>query len=188
MTPIVPSLDARLAARLQTEREARHWTVAELAARSGVSRAMIAKIERGAAKPTAALIGRLSAAFGVPLSLLFSRVEDAPARLVRARDQAVWTDPQTHYTRRALSPSGDAHLQLTQVDLPPRARVRYPADAYTFIRQQVWVQRGTLTLTEGRDVHVLGPGDCLQFGPPSPCTFENRTTRPCRYVVAVARR
>ena len=37
------SLEARLAARIRREREARGWSLAELAAQSGVSRAMISK-------------------------------------------------------------------------------------------------------------------------------------------------
>lgn len=186
--PIVSDLDARLAARIAAERDSRGWTVADLAARSGVSRAMIAKIERRGAQPTAALLGRVAAAFGLPLSLLFARVEAAPSRLARAAAQPVWTDPATRYVRRAVSPQGDPHLQLTVVDLPPGARVSYPADAYAFIHQQIWVQRGRLTFVEGRTEHDLRAGDCLQLGPPARCTFANPASRPCRYVVAVARR
>ena len=43
-----------IAARLKAEREARGWSLAEFASRSGVSRAMISKVERGEASPTAA--------------------------------------------------------------------------------------------------------------------------------------
>jgi transcriptional regulator with XRE-family HTH domain len=188
MKPIVPSLDARLAQRVGFERAARGWSVAELATRSGVSRAMIAKIERRAAQPTAALIGRLSAAFGLPLSLFFARVEEAPSRVARAGAQPVWTDPASRYVRRAVSPPGDTQLQLTVVDLPAGARVSFPAEAYAFIHQQIWVQRGRLTFVEGKVRHALGAGDCLQLGPPSRCTFANDSARNCRYVVAVARR
>ena len=59
-TIVTESLDERLAARVALEREARGWPVAELAERSGVSRAMISKIERGEVKPTASLLGKLS--------------------------------------------------------------------------------------------------------------------------------
>ena len=188
MKPIVSTLETRLAERIARERAARGWSVAELASRSGVSRAMIAKIERQAAQPTAALLGRLSAAFGLPLSLFFARVEEAPSRVSRAAAQPVWTDPVSRYVRRAVSPSGDAHLQLTLVDLPAGARVTFPAEAYAFIHQQIWVRRGRLTFVEGRARHHLGAGDCLQLGPPVRCTFANTSARPCRYVVAVARR
>ena len=72
--------------------------------------------------------------------------------------------------------------------MPAGASVRYPAEAYAFIHQQIWVVSGTLTFVEGRETHVLEAGDCLQLGPPAACTFSNRGRRVCRYVVAVARR
>lgn len=188
MTRMMAVLDHRLAGRLREERVERGWSVAELAARSAVSRAMIARVESGAAQPTAALLGRLSAAFGMPLSLLFARAEGAPSRVSRAAAQPVWRDPDSRYVRRAVSPPSDAALQLTQVDLPPGARVRFPAEAYAFIDQQIWVLRGTLTFIEGRDTHVLEAGDCLHLGPPAACEFRNRSRRTCRYLVAVTRR
>src|SRR5579862_2399320 len=96
--------DGILAERLRHERETRHWTLADLAARSGVSRAMVSKIERGEASPTAALLGRLSAAFGLTLSQLFARMEEPPdpdaGRVARAAGQLAWRDPETGFLRR----------------------------------------------------------------------------------------
>jgi transcriptional regulator with XRE-family HTH domain len=186
-TIVTESLDQRLAARVALERDGRGWSVAQLAERSGVSRAMISKIERGEVKPTASLLGRLSAAFGLPLSLLLARVEGAPSRLARGASHTWWTDPETRYRRRAISPPSDARLQLTEVALPPGARVTFPAATYTFIHQQIWVQAGRLTFREGGETHELAPGDCLTLGAPVECTFENATRRSCRYVVAVVR-
>lgn len=188
MSQIVPTLETRLADRIRDERISRGWSTAELSTRSGVSRAMVARVEAGAVQPTAALLGRLAGAFGLPLSQLFARAEAVPSRLNRVGEQTVWRDPETRYVRRAVSPSSDQALQLTLVDLPAGAAVKYPAEAYTFIHQQIWVQRGTLTFVEGRETHVLEAGDCLQLGPPAPCTFSNRTRRACQYVVAVTRR
>jgi transcriptional regulator with XRE-family HTH domain len=187
-TIVSDSLDERLATRVALERDARGWPVAELATRSGVSRAMISKIERGEVKPTASLLGKLSAAFGLPLSLLFARVEGEPARVSRTASRSWWTDPETGYRRRAISPPGDGLLQLTEVELPPRARVMFPAAAYTFVHHQIWVLDGSLTFREGVDTHELAAGDCLTLGPPAECTFENVTRRTCRYIVAVVRR
>src|ERR1700722_7943131 len=68
-------VEASLSARVRLEREARKWKLADLAARSGISRAMLSKIERGEASPTAALLGRLSAAYGLTVSQLFARAE-----------------------------------------------------------------------------------------------------------------
>lgn len=149
---------------------------------------MVAKVERGDAKPTASLLGKLSAAFGLPLSAFFKRVEDPQDRVARGSEQPVWQDPGSGYIRRSLSPVSESALQLTQIRLPPGARVSFPAAAYTFVHQQIWVTAGTLTFHEGRTVHTLRSGDCLALGPPMDCTFANDTGRECRYVVATARR
>jgi len=189
MKPIVDlTLDARLARRIAAERDGRAWSVADLAARSGVSRAMIEKIERGAARPTASLLGKLSAAFGLPLSLLLARVEAPPSRVSRRNAQLTWRDPKTKYHRRSISPPSDAQLQLTEVRLPPAARVAFPAAAYAFVHHQIWVLDGRLRFHEGREIHDLGPGDCLTLAAPADCTYQNATRRPCRYLVVASRR
>jgi len=174
-TIVTDSLDERLAARVALEREARGWPVAELAERSGVSRAMISKIERGDVKPTASLLGKLSAAFGLPLSLLLARIEGTPSRVARAASQAWWTDPETRYRRRAISPPSDGRLQLTEIALPPGARVTFPAATYTFIHQQIWVVDGRLTLCERAiTMKFLRP-----FGMRHIRTCSRKTTAPC---------
>ena len=100
-----PVIEAILASNLRMEHEARRWTLAELAARSGASRAMLSKIERCEASPTAALLGRLSAAFGLTMSQLFVRIEDQPGgQVARSDQQPVWRDPDTGFLRRPLSP------------------------------------------------------------------------------------
>src|SRR5436305_2396859 len=115
-------LSASLAATVHAARLARELSASALAERSGVSRAMIAKIERGEAQPTAALLGRLSAALGLTLSELFARTEGHAPRLARTADQTVWVDPETGYRRRSVSPAGGP-TQLVEVDLPAGAEV-----------------------------------------------------------------
>jgi transcriptional regulator with XRE-family HTH domain len=176
-----------LAATLRTARTDRNLSVNALAEQSGVSRAMIGKIERGDAQPTAALLGRLSAALGMTLSELVARAERGDQRVRRAADQPVWTDPETGYRRRALSPGGGT-IELVEVELPPGAAISYPADAYVFIEQQIWVTYGHLRFREGDIDHELDAGDCLRLGPPAPCTFVNPTRKTCRYVVALTKR
>jgi len=178
-----------LAARVRRERNARNWPLEELARRSGVSRAMISKIEREECSPTATVLGRLSGAFGITISALLAGAEEESRRLLRSRDQQVWTDPKTGYLRRSISPGTGAPLQLVEVHLPPRAKVAYPASAYTFIHQQIWILSGRLIFHEGSVAHQLLRGDCLQLGPPVPCVFENPSeSAACRYLVAIIAR
>jgi transcriptional regulator with XRE-family HTH domain len=187
MSTIVTDVTAALASRLKTEREARGWSVAELAERSGVSRAMISKVERAEASPTAALLGKLSGAFGLTLSALLARAERASGRLARRADQPQWTDPDTRYRRRVVSPPTGGPLEIVEIELPRGAAVTFPAAAYTFRYHQILVLAGTLTLVEGDAEHTLGKGDCLELGAPKPVTYANRTARTCVYLVQLVR-
>jgi transcriptional regulator with XRE-family HTH domain len=190
-TPAEDPSARRLADRLKAEREQRGWSIAELALRSGVSRAMISKVERAEASPTAALLGRLSGAFGLTVSTLLARAESPGGEggaVARAAEQPLWRDPGTGYLRRTVSPPG-ADPELVEVELPPGARVAYPAFTYGLIRGQcVWLLDGALVFREGAREHRLAPGDCLALGPPADCEFENPADRPARYLVALARR
>jgi transcriptional regulator with XRE-family HTH domain len=162
--------------------------VSALAELSGVSRAMIAKVERGEAQPTAVLLSRLVGPLGMTLSELVTRAEDGGGRLIRAADQPIWTDPASGYRRCAVSPVSGRPLELAEIELPPRTHVAFPALTYAPVHQQIWVLDGHLRLHEGDIVHELEAGDCLQLGPPAPREYVNPTDRACRYLVALTRR
>jgi transcriptional regulator with XRE-family HTH domain len=188
MSTIVDDPTIAIARPLRAARAARSWTIADLAELSGVSKAMISKIERAEASPTAMLLGRLSGAFGLTLSRLLAGAEAAGQRLARFADQPVWCDPETGYVRRAVSPPSGGPLELVSVEIPPGARIAYPASAFTFIHQQIWVIGGTLMFREGDIEHHLAAGDCLQLGQPVECAFANPGPGPCTYLVAIVRR
>ncbi|MEO9151451.1 MAG: XRE family transcriptional regulator [Lapillicoccus sp.] len=181
------ALTAAIAATLRGARAQLGLSVSALAARSGVSRAMISRVERGGAQPTVVLLGRLAGALGMSLSELLARGEGGPRRLVRAADQTCWTDPGTGCIRRAVSPSPGGALELVEVELPAGAVAVHPAASSPLDRHQLWVLAGRLHVREGGVVHDLGVGDCLQLGPPEGCAYENRGRRPCRYLVALSR-
>jgi transcriptional regulator with XRE-family HTH domain len=183
----------------------------QLAGSSGVSRAMISKIERGESSPTAVVLGKLSAALELSVSELLSVPEsqsdsgapgtesgaggpeagsgaaDGAGRVRRAADTHKWRDPETGYLRRQIS-SAAFPAAVTEVTLPPAARVPYPAAAYAFIAQLVWVLSGRLTLIDGTAERVLEPGDTFELGEPLPREFRNQTAQECRYLVVVTRK
>lgn len=185
---VVTDLSTAIATTLLAARQARGLSGGVLADRSGVSRAMISKIERGETQPTAALLARLSAALGMTLSELVAQAEQDQQRLVRRQDQPLWTDPDTGYVRRAVSPIAGGPLELVEVELPAGAEVAFPAEAYVLTHHQIWVLAGRLTFREGATLHTLDVGDCLQLGAPQPCAFINETEAPCRYLVVLGRR
>lgn len=66
----------RLANRLKTEREARGWTQAELAAHVGVSRKTVNTIENGVFVPSTITALKISRALEKAVEELFSVVDD----------------------------------------------------------------------------------------------------------------
>lgn len=177
----------KLAERVRGEREARGWTLEILAQQSGVSRAMISKIERCEASPTATVLIRLAGAFGLTLAGLIARASEAAGRIQRAGDQPVWRDPQTNYLRRQVFERPDHPVELARIELPAGARVSAGASAYLRTRHLVWVIEGELVIEEGSERHGLATGDCISFGLPAEIVYANETARPCVYLVVVVR-
>ena len=180
-------IETVLAERIAFERARHGWSLVDLAERSGVSRSMLSKIERKEASPTTVVLVRIGVAFGLTLAELLTEPTTADSRLARIADQPVWTDPGTGYRRRQIYLSASTPLELTELELPAGASVAAPAYYYQLVREVVWVLKGALTITEGKHHTKLGPGDRLEFGPPSDVVIANDSDKPCRYVVAILR-
>ncbi len=187
MSTIEDVAESQLADRLKLERESRGWSLAGLAERSGVSKAMVSKIERREASPTATTLVRLAGAFDLTLAALLARAEAPSGPVIRAADQPVWRDPATGYIRRQLFEREDHPLELVAVELPPGARVGFPASSYARIRQVIWVIAGDMVVEEGGQRRALSTGDCLAFGPPADTVLANESRAPCTYLVVVSR-
>jgi transcriptional regulator with XRE-family HTH domain len=181
-------LDGRLAERLAAARAVRGLTLDELARASGVSRAMISRIERGESSPTAAVLGRLAAGLEVTLSSLFAAVEGAAAPLLRAADQPAWRDPESGYIRRDVAPPGTGSSQdIVRVTLPAGARIAYPAASYVNRDHHILLLSGRLRFENGDRVFDLEPGDCLWLPEVADSAYVNPGTGAAEYLVLIVR-
>src|SRR5947208_9944123 len=94
-------LAAAIGARVKQERQARGWTLDQLAAAASVSRRMVVSVEQGAVNPTVGTLLRLSDALGVGLPALVEPPEPKPLKVTRRGDGAqLWTG--THGGRGVL--------------------------------------------------------------------------------------
>ncbi|NDY90446.1 helix-turn-helix domain-containing protein [Ideonella livida] len=174
-----------IARRLRQERKRRGWTLEQLAAQAQVSRAMISRIERGEANPSATLLVRLGDALGQSLSALMSEPPAPQASaLRRLAEQPQWVDPDTGYVRRMVSPTGVAdEVEIIAVDLPAGAQVRFAPTARLRYDQQVLLTAGRLRVQAGSEWFELAPGDCLRMATDGEHGFHNPGTEPARYLV-----
>jgi transcriptional regulator with XRE-family HTH domain len=181
-------VNSRIATRVRELRERSGFSLDALAGRSHVSRSMISLIERGEASPTAVVLEKIATGLGVTLGKLFDDAT-APARPVStAADRTTWTDPDSGYVRRNISPGNfPSPIRIVEVDFPAGARVAYETAAReSAVAQQIWVQDGAIEVTVGKTTHTLGKDDCLALQLDAPVTFRNRTRKPARYIVVLS--
>jgi hypothetical protein len=182
------TLDTRLANRLSQLRAERGWSLDTLAERSGISRTTLHRLERGETSPTASLLGRLCTAYGRTMSRLIAETEaDAPQHLTEA-DQPVWTDPETGFRRRNVSPpSNGLDAELIEATIPPGQTIGYDAPPVHGLEQHIWMLNGTLDLTLDATTHHLRAGDCLRFRLFGTSRFHAPGPAPAHYAIVVCR-
>jgi len=180
-------IDALIATRLLALRQAKGLSLAELAELSGVSKAMISKVERAQSSPTAVLLGRLAAGLGVSLAQLLTedKEKEGPQRLRTKAMQEVWRDPEAGYLRRQVAERGTtgSGVELVEVELPRSAQVGYPRWSGKPYRQCLWMLEGALRVDYGDERFELAPGDCLDFGVDRPLVFKALGRTACRYLL-----
>ncbi|HYM34435.1 MAG TPA: XRE family transcriptional regulator [Steroidobacteraceae bacterium] len=181
-------MEKRIADGLKLRRDELELSVTDLAEKSGVSRAMISKIERLEASPTAALLGRLCNGLGITLSSLIASAETAASPpIARAGDQPVWRDPGTGLLRTMISPRNtSSRVEIVQLELPVGVEVHYEPVRNSYDQHLVILQ-GKLSLVEGEDEFELHAGDCMHSRVDVAHTFSNRGRGPCKYLVVIAR-
>jgi transcriptional regulator with XRE-family HTH domain len=201
-------LRARVSSRLHALRDELGLTIQKLAERSGVSRAMISRIERDESSPTTPVLNKLSVGLGVQLSTLLG---DTSFRAPRMRERApvatrlqqkLWIDSQCGFRQRTLTPpetaaaigesllpNAVASLLLTDNLLPPRARITFAREAAPANRQQqIWMLAGELDLRVGEALRHLKQGDCMAMLLDQSWTVRNPGQKDARFLTAIAPR
>jgi transcriptional regulator with XRE-family HTH domain len=185
--PPQPDINQRIADRVSALRAERGLSLDALAKKSDVSRSMISLIERGETSPTAVVLDKLAFGLGVTLASFFEAPRPDASPVVRRAEQLQWTDPQSGYTRRNISPPHfRSPIQIVEIDFPAGAKVTYEAGLREVgIHQQVWVLEGCMEFLFDGHHHRLQAGDCLAMQENHRIVFQNTSKRPARYVVVV---
>ena len=178
--------DRRIAQRLRALRTERSWSLDTLAARSGVSRATLSRLEKAEVSPTAHILGKLCATYRLTMSRLMRMVEEDYAPLVRRDAQPVWHDPKAGFRRCSVSPPAQALAAEALVcDLDPDTRVAYDAPPRPGLEHHLLLLDGQLTVTIDGEAHTLDPGDCLRYQLFGASAFTTPTHSAARYVLFV---
>jgi transcriptional regulator with XRE-family HTH domain len=164
-------------------------TLEGLAEVSGVSRAMISKLERGEKNPTLVVAAKLAEGLGVTLSRLAGMEERREVIVVPKEGRMIMRDPETGFERQLLSPNtvglGAEFIRYkipegsTSGEFPPHRKG---------VEEQIVVERGTLKATLAGDEYLLREGDAIYFEAEIPHRFDNAGNKECTYYLVISSR
>ena len=153
-----------LGRRVKQLRAGHDWSLAALAAASGVSRSMLSQIERDRANPTLAVTLRIARAFGMTLGELLEMPGAASAMTVIRVDDHTYhyrSDPDCRI--RTLSPLNlEKDVEFYEVRLQPGGALR-SAPHFAGTREFLTVQKGRLRAESAGDTEELGSGDSASY-------------------------
>ena len=153
-----------------------------------MSRATLSRIERSELSPTAAMLGALCTLYGWTLSRLMADAEAPAPNFIPAAQQARWTDPESGYRRRAVSPpTPGLRGEMVEVHVPAGAIVSFDTSPIAGLEHHLWMLEGAITIDVDGSSFALRTGDCVRYVLNGPSKFQNAGRRAARYVIAMVR-
>lgn len=188
MNVVLDHATTRLAERLKQLRMANRLSLQELAARSGVSRATLSRIENGEVSPTAETLGALASAYAMTISRLLAPVERPFQALVPRTEQSSWRDPAGGFVRHVVSPpSGALSAEIVRCELAPHQSIAYEHPPVPGQEHHLVMLGGVLSVRVEDACYMLGEGDCLRYRLFGPSRFETGPS-PASYLIVLAQR
>ena len=160
------ALGAVIAGRVREFRLQLGWTVGQLAARSGMSKGMLSKIENAQAAPSLATLARLSEALQVPVTAFFRGLNEEQDVLYVKAGQGLaiehrWSAAGRHYQSLGVMRAPNNTLEPMLVTLTERSDT-FPLYQHAGT-ELIYLLSGRLEYGYGSSRYPLGPGDALQF-------------------------
>jgi transcriptional regulator with XRE-family HTH domain len=188
---MVEAADARnVGARVKKLRTGQGLTLEALADLSGVSRAMISKLERGEKNPTLVVAAKVAQALRVGLTDLMGVAESRRAVIVIPKSsRMIFRDSETGFERQLLSPAFESRSVEFVRHVIPKGETSGELPPYkTGTEKFLVVEQGRLRIViEGYD-YVLNAGDSLYFEADTPHRFDNTGKGVCSYYLVVSSR
>jgi transcriptional regulator with XRE-family HTH domain len=162
----------RIGARLRHAREASRLSLADVEARTGISKGFVSKVERDAASPSVANLVAICDALGLAMAELFAiprttlvRHADRPSldglpKAAAVRDTLITPEHERHVTVLETVVSGGGGSGGDELyTMPSECEVCFVLEGAIEV-----------VLEDGR--YALGPGDALTFGAAVPHTWQ----------------
>ena len=178
-------LASAIGRRVKVERQARRWTLDQLADVAGVSRRTVVNVEQGDANPSVAILLRLSGALGIGRPTLVEPPQARPVRVTRAGEGALlWS---SEAGGRGVLVAGTQPPDVVELwDWTLAASDRHASEAHAAgTKELLQVQHGIVTVTVAGEQTTLNAGDALTFDGDLAHSYTNPGAGPARFLLAV---
>jgi transcriptional regulator with XRE-family HTH domain len=178
-------LATAIGARVKQERQARGWTLDQLAAAASVSRRMVVSVEQGAVNPSVGTLLRLSDALGVGLPALVEPPEPKQVKVTRNGEGAeLWQGAAGGRGVLVAGTNPPDVVELWDWSLGPADRHASEAHA-AGTKELVHVLAGAITVEIDGQETSLETGDALAFPGDVDHAYANLHDEPARFSLAV---
>jgi transcriptional regulator with XRE-family HTH domain len=183
-------IEQRIALKIRQIREAKGLTLAALGERAGLSKALLSRIENNRSSPPIATLSKIAQGLGVSPARFFEDEEDETPRfsVTRAdeRKQVVRRPSRLGFTYYSISGIKGPHFIDAFILQHPSAFKKTSKPLFDHPGEELlFVLRGEVNFTYGKERTRLGPGDAVHFDSSVPHKAENASEEETECLVIV---
>lgn len=174
-------LSHNISVNLKRIRRAKGMSLDAVAEQTGVSKSMLAQIEKGGSNPSIGVLGKIASGLRIEINDLIG-TPPLEARLVRVRETAPTKDVPGQYRVWTCFPFQDNHrVEIYRIEILPGGS--YTAGSHgERTREYLAVLEGTLEVILETGSHTITPDDIFRFESCQSHTYHNPGSAPCALV------
>lgn len=147
---------------IQRQRKMRQLTIAELAAKAGISAGLLSQLERGLGNPSIETLSQLARTFSIPIGTFFETADSAPGEVVHPHSRRRLVLEDAGMTYQLLVPDMQGALSMLYIELPP-GFTNVNATFNHMGEEVVFVLSGKMEIHIGERHWLLNAGDSIRF-------------------------
>lgn len=179
----------RIGPKIRALRLKKKMGLVQLGQHTGLSSAMLSKIERGHLFPTLPTLLRIALVFGVGLEHFFVESAERPAVAVTRKGDRLrlpdrpGEEPPSYLFESLDFPVTDRKMEAFYAEFPVRSTPSKPHRHEG--AELVYVIKGQLVINVGGDDFELGAGDAIYFDSGAPHSYRRAGRSDCAAIVVV---
>ena len=177
--------------KVRTLRLRKKMGLVELGKHTGLSPALLSKIERGHLFPTLPTLLRIALVFSVGLDYFFAGAREKPVAVVSRKGERVRLPNQpgareAAYRFESLDyPATERRFNSYYAEFPSAASEKQQVHDHAGV-EFIYMLEGTLALRIGEDLYELEAGDSMYFDATVPHSYRRAAGRTCAAIVVTA--